>query len=69
MKGTEKPLGSVPNRMEEDVLNVYRLMPSHDVERLLSHIDWMQSELNRIQQLQDRAERELEQVKTRQELI
>ena len=62
MTGTEKPLGSVPNRLDEDLLNIYRLMPSHDLGRLLSHIDWMESELNRMQMLQSRAERELKRV-------
>ena len=60
MKGTEKPLGSVPNRLDEDLLNIYRLMPSHDLGRLLSHIDWMESELSRLQMLQSSAEQEPE---------
>ena len=59
MTGTEKPLGSVPNRMEEDVLDIYRLMPSHDVERLLSHIAWMEAELKRVEGLQNEAEAEI----------
>ena len=59
MTGTEKPLGSVPNRMEEDVLSIYRLMPSHDVERLLSHIAWMEAELKRVEGLQHEAEAEI----------
>ncbi len=60
MTGTEEPLGSVPNRMDKDVLDIYRLMPSHDVERLLSHIAWMEAELKRTKQLQNQAEEEIE---------
>ncbi len=59
MKGTEKPLGSVPNRLDDDLLDIYRLMPSHDLERLLSHIAWMEKELTRVQTLQSQAERKL----------
>ncbi|MFK7844592.1 MAG: hypothetical protein AB8G77_04765 [Rhodothermales bacterium] len=62
MNGTEKPLGSVPNRLDEDVLDVYRLMPSHDNERLLEHIAWMENELDEAHMLQRNTEKELQRI-------
>ena len=66
MKGTEKPLGSVPHRLADDLLDVYRLMPSHDIERLLSHIAWMEDELQKARQLHREAEQELTRIHTGQ---
>ena len=62
MTGTEKPLGSVPKRLEEDILDVYRLMPSRDTERLMNHIAWMESEISRLKRLQQQTETELKRV-------
>ena len=64
MNATEKPLGSVPNRMDEDVLDVYRLMPSRDNERLLEHIAWMENELNQAHMRQKKTEQELQRINT-----
>lgn len=62
MNVTEKSLGSVPNRMDEDVLDVYRLMPSRDNERLLEHIAWMENELDEAHILQRKTEKELQRI-------
>ena len=51
-----------PTRLDEDLLTVYRLMPSQDEERLLSHIAWMEAELERVKSLQNETEHRLEQV-------
>ncbi len=62
MTGTEKPLGSVPMRLEEDILDVYRLMPSRDTERLMNHIAWLEHEISRLKRLQQNTETELKRV-------
>ena len=62
MMGTEKTLGSVPNRLDEDILNVYKMLPTTDVERLLEHIAWMENELERVERLQRKTERELKKI-------
>lgn len=62
MTGTEEPLGSVPKRLEKDILDIYRLMPGRDMEKLLHHIDWMEAEIARLKRLQKKAETELKRV-------
>ncbi|MEM8484482.1 MAG: hypothetical protein AAF564_02980 [Bacteroidota bacterium] len=62
MTGTENTLGSVPIRLEKDILDIYRLMPSHDVEKLLHHIDWMEAEITRLKREKTKAETELKRV-------
>ena len=62
MTGTENTLGSVPIRLEKDILDIYRLMPSRDVEKLLNHIDWMEAEITRLKRAQNKAETELKRV-------
>jgi hypothetical protein len=64
MSGAEKTLGSVPKPLDEDLLNVYRMLPTSDIERLLDHIEWMEQELDRVQLLQRRTEKELNRVAT-----
>ncbi len=48
--------------MDEDVLDVYRLMPSRDNERLLEHIAWMENELDEAHILQRNTEKELQRI-------
>ena len=55
---------SPPSRLDDDVLNVYRMLPTSDIERLLEHIEWMEEELDRVERLQRKTERELKRINT-----
>ena len=54
----------VPHRLDRDVLEVYKMLPTSDVERLLDHIAWMEDELERTQRLQRKTEKELKRLQS-----
>ncbi len=53
---------NAPKPLERDLLNIYKIMPTSDIERLIGHIEWMEQELDRVELLQRRTERELNRV-------
>ena len=59
MYETPGALRITPKRLPEDVLNIYRLMPSHDNEQLLAHIAWLEDELAAVKTLKDVTPEEL----------
>lgn len=53
---------TAPKPLDKDLLNIYKIMPTSDIERLIDHIEWMEQELDRVELLQRRTERELNRV-------
>lgn len=54
--------GSGPHRLDDEVLDLYRLMPSREMEHLLDHIDYIEKELANAKQRQSAAQQALEKV-------
>ncbi|MDZ4699714.1 MAG: hypothetical protein SH809_08425 [Rhodothermales bacterium] len=51
--------GIRPQPVDQNVLEVYRMMPTSDIERLLEHIEWLESELDDARNVQTTTDKKL----------
>jgi hypothetical protein len=51
--------GFRPQPVDQHVLEAYRMMPTSDIERLLEHIEWLESELVDARNIQTTTDKKL----------